>query len=56
MSTVGVIQAAQRASLDMREVSERLDKAAFNQERLKEWRDWVYDLIRQKETDGVLAQ
>jgi len=42
-STVSCIQAARKAGLDMREVSERLDAAAGD---TKRWRKWIHNEIK----------
>lgn len=44
-TTVRLVQAARKAGLDMREVSERLDAAVGDREALREWRAWVREQV-----------
>ena len=44
-TTVSFIQDARRAGLDMREVSDRLDKAIAEPGGLKEWKRWIRESI-----------
>lgn len=54
-STVKLIQAARKAGLDMREVSERLDAAVGSRDALREWRAWVRNQILKSGRKAELA-
>ena len=55
IGTVKFIQAARKAGLDMREVSERLDAAAGNRDALRQWRKWVKEQVLRSEKQVELA-
>ena len=55
ISTVKYIQAARKAGLDMREVSERLDAAVGHPGALREWRNWVRKEILNGKVEVVLG-
>jgi hypothetical protein len=55
MATVKLVQAARKAGLDMREVSERLDAAVGIPDGLRRWRQWVREEILRKGHESELV-